>query len=184
MAGRVVPDRVRGAVDVVAAGPDTRVLEIGCGPGAAASLICPALTGSGWMIAADRSETAVALTIERNTEHVASGRLDVRRGELADLDVPPVDVAFTLNVNLFWTRDPGPELAVLRRALAPVGVLHVLYGGTAPGEGSGRTIEAVRSWFQGYGWSTTAVRRGVVGVSARPLQSGPAPTPPTPPDAR
>ena len=36
------------------------------------------------------------------------------------------------------------------RALAPGGVLHVLYGGTAPGEGSGRTVEAVRSWLEAY----------------------------------
>lgn len=169
MAGRVVPDRVRGAVAVVDAGPDTRVLEVGCGPGAAASLICPLLTGSGWMIAADRSATAVRRTTERNAAHVASGRLEVRLGDLADLDVPGVDVAFTLNVNLFWTRDPGPELTVLRRALAPSGVLHVLYGGTAPGEAGGRTLDAVRTWLRAYGWSATGVHGGVVGLSARPL---------------
>jgi SAM-dependent methyltransferase len=171
MAGRTVPDRVRAAVGLVAAGPDTRVLEVGCGPGAAAELICPALTGSGWMVAADRSETAVRRTADRNAAHVASGRLVVRRGELAELDVVDVDVAFTLNVNLFWTRDPGPELAVLRRALAPGGVLHVLYGGTAPGEGSGRTQDAVRSWLRAYGWSATAVDGGVVGLTARPLRT-------------
>jgi SAM-dependent methyltransferase len=171
MAGRVVPDRVRAAVEVVAAGPDTRVLEAGCGPGAAAELICPLLTGRGRMLAVDRSEVAVRRTAERNAEHVAVGRLEVRRGDLAGLDVPEssVDVAFALNVNLFWTRDPGPELAVLRRALAPGGVLHVLYGGTAPGEGTGRTLDAVRSWLHGYGWSAIGVHGGVIGLSARPL---------------
>ncbi len=170
MAGRVVPDRVRRAVEVVAAGPDTRVLEIGCGPGAAAELLCPRLTGSGRMLAVVRSDVAIRRTAERNAAYVASGRLEVRRGDLAGLDLleSGVDVAFTLNVNLFWTRDPGAELAVLRRALAPGGVLHVLYGGTTPGEGSGRTVDAVRSWLQAYDWSATAVYGGVVGVTARP----------------
>lgn len=171
MAGRVVPDRVRAAVEVVAAGPDTRVLEAGCGPGAAAELICPLLTDSGRMLALDRSAIAVRRTAERNAPYIAAGRLDVRCGDLAELDVPEstVDVAFTLNVNLFWTRDPGPELAVLRGALASGGVLHLLYGGTAPGAGEGRTLDAVRSWLRAYGWSATAVRGGVVGLSARPL---------------
>lgn len=170
MADRVVPDRVRAAVEVVAAGPDTRVLEAGCGPGAAAELICPRLTGSGSMLALDRSEVAVRRTAERNAEHVAVGRLEVRRGDLAALEPSgsDVDVAFTVNVNLFWTRDPGPELAVLRRVLGPGGVLHVLYGGGAP-SGAGRTIAAVRSWLEPYGWSTTIVLGGVVGVTARPL---------------
>lgn len=170
MAGRVVPDRVRGAVGVVGAGPDTRVLEIGCGPGAAASLICPALTGTGRLLAVDRSDVAVRRTAERNADHVAAGRLDVRLGDLASLSVPDdgFDVAFTLNVNLFWTRDPGPELDVLRRALAPGGVLHVLYGGGVPGGGE-RTLDAVRSWLQPHGWTTTGVRAAdVIGVSARP----------------
>lgn len=168
MGSRVVPDRIRAAVDVVAAGPDTRVLEVGCGPGAAAELICPLLTGAGRMLAVDRSEVAVRRTAERNAAHVTSGRLEVRCGDLAGLDAPSVDVAFTVNVNLFWTRDPGPELAVLRRALAQGGVLHVLYGGTAPGEGSGRTVDAVRSWLGAHGWSATGVHGGVVGVTARP----------------
>ncbi len=170
MAGRVVPDRVRAAVDVVAAGPDTRVLEIGCGPGAAAELICPRLTGRGWMLAADRSDVAVRRTAERNAAHVEAGRLEVRCAPLDALCLPDggFDVAFTLNVNLFWTRDPSPELAVLRRALAPGGVLHLLYGGAAPG-GADRTLEAVLSWLPAGDWTATAVRgAAVIGVSARP----------------
>ncbi|WP_083680193.1 MULTISPECIES: trans-aconitate 2-methyltransferase [unclassified Pseudonocardia] len=159
---RVVPERIRFAAGVVDPSPSTRVLEIGCGPGAAAELLCPRLSG-GRMLAVDRSAVAVRRTTERNAAHVASGVLEVRESALHDLVVPDgaVDVAFTVNVNLFWTRDPAPELAVLRAALAPGGVLHVLYEGPPP--------DAVPAGLVRHGWVVTPVTGdGGAGVSARP----------------
>lgn len=163
MTRRVVPDRVRWAVSVVAAGPATRVLEVGCGPGAAAELVCPALTGGGRMLAVDRSAAAVRRTSERNAAHVDAGVLEVRESSLAGLVLPAgsADVAFTVNVNLFWTRDPGPELAVLRAALTPGGTLHVLYEGVPPA--------AVRDGLERHGWSARPVSgTGGAGLTAVP----------------
>ncbi|MEQ3551006.1 class I SAM-dependent methyltransferase [Pseudonocardia nematodicida] len=163
MAGRVVPERVRFAAAVVDPGASARVLEIGCGPGAAAEVLCPRLTGGGRMLAVDRSTVAVARTTERNAVHVANGVLEVRPSTLAGLEVPgsSVDIAFTVNVNLFWTGDPGAELAVLRRALTPGGVLHVLYEGPPPA--------AVTAGLERHGWSVEPVAGdGGAGVTARP----------------
>jgi SAM-dependent methyltransferase len=122
---------VRWAVELIDPAPDARVLEIGCGPGAAAELVCSRLT-TGQLIACDRSATAVRRTDERNAEHVRAGRLSVRQAECAALELPPgsLDVAFAMNVNLFWVRDPARELAVLAAALRPGGALHLLWDGT------------------------------------------------------
>ena len=86
---RMVPDRVRWAVDRLDPAPDARLLEIGCGSGAAAELLCRRLT-TGRLLAVDRSPVAVRRTAERNAEHVRAGRLEIaddgalsiRRGRL------------------------------------------------------------------------------------------------------
>ena len=136
-----IPDRVRWAVEVVDPAPDSRVLEIGCGPGAAAELICARLD-TGRLLAVDRSAVAVGRAVERNAQHVKAGRLEVRQSDLDALEVEPrsFDVAFSVNVNVFWTRDAASELAVLRRALRPEGLLHVLYG---PGPGGSAAVRRV-----------------------------------------
>lgn len=115
------------------------------------------------MVAVDRSAVAAARTAERCAAFVDDGVLTVVRSDLAGLRLAAdsVDVAFTLNVNLFWTRDPGPELAVLRGVLAPGGVLHVLYEGAPPA--------AVTAGLERHGWEVSAVSgAGGAGVSARP----------------
>lgn len=165
VAARVVPARARFAAAVVGARAGTRVLEVGCGPGAVASLVCPRLDpgAGGAMVAVDRSAVAVARTAERCAAFVDDGVLTVVRSDLAGLRLAAgsVDVAFTLNVNLFWTRDPGPELAVLRGVLAPGGVLHVLYEGAPPA--------AVAAALGRHDWDTVPVSGdGGAGVTARP----------------
>lgn len=138
-----VPDRVSWAVEVVDPGPGERLLEIGCGPGVAAALVCARLT-TGRLTAVDRSEVAVERTMRRNAEHVAAGRLEVVRAELDALDVTGMDKAFSVNVNVFWTTGADRELAVLHRALRPGGRLYVLYG-TGPSTGDGDGERAIRT---------------------------------------
>jgi SAM-dependent methyltransferase len=77
---------------------------------------------------------AIERSTRRNQPYVDAGRLELRRCTLAGLEVPDgsFDVAFSVNVNLFWTGPAQPELDVLHRALRPGGRLHVLYG---PGPG-------------------------------------------------
>ncbi|WP_019876884.1 class I SAM-dependent methyltransferase [Sporichthya polymorpha] len=124
-----VPDRVRLALDLLDLGCSERVMEVGCGPGVAAAEVCARLT-TGSLVATDRSAAAIARTSRRNAAAIAAGRMSVRQVALADLDLPAasVDVAFAIDVNLFWIRDPAPELAVLRRVLRPDGRLVLVFG--------------------------------------------------------
>ena len=86
--------------------PADHVLEIGCGPGAGAELICSRLE-TGKLFAIDRSESGVDRTKRRNPKYVDAGRLTVRQIDLATLRVPVkrLHKVFAFNVNLFWVRD-------------------------------------------------------------------------------
>jgi len=145
MAEATIPDRVRWAVDQLRLQPDHRVLEVGGGPGAAAELICARLD-EGWLLDLDRSATAIERTRRRNQAHLDSGRLRLHHGELRDLDVPAgsVDVAFSVNVNLFWTGPAGVELDVLFQALVPGGRLLILYGPGPAGSDQQRVLARVQ----------------------------------------
>jgi SAM-dependent methyltransferase len=153
-----VPDRVAWAVDQLDLRPDSRVLEIGGGPGAAAELVCRRLT-HGFLLAIDRSAVAIERSATRNRAAIEAGRLELRRCTLADLEVPDgsFDVAFSVNVNLFWTGPAEVELDRLHRALRPDGRLHVCYG---PGPGDpAAALAAVRSHLEGSPFGSAEVRR-------------------------
>ena len=124
MASRI-PERIRQAIELLAVQPDDRLLEIGCGSGVAASLVCERLV-EGRMLAIDRSEIQVERARRRNEEHVASGRLAVETVALAVLGVGVAfDKVFAINVNLFWL-GPAAELERIRRALVPDGKLFLV----------------------------------------------------------
>jgi SAM-dependent methyltransferase len=134
MPSPTVPDRVAWAVDQLDLRPDARALEVGGGPGAAAELVCGRLE-RGFLLGIDRSTVAIERSTRRNRAHLDAGRLELRRCTLSDLDVPEgsFDLAFSLDVNLFWTGPARLELELLHRALGPNGRLHVLFG-PAPGD--------------------------------------------------
>jgi trans-aconitate methyltransferase len=123
-----IPERLRWAVETLAVRPDDRVLELGCGTGVAVSLVCDRLA-TGTITAVDRSAKAIAQAERRNAAHVTSGRAAFRTESLEDLPPggAPYDKVFAVNVNLFWTKDPAPELALLRSLLTPTGSLHLVY---------------------------------------------------------
>jgi SAM-dependent methyltransferase len=160
-----VPGRVRFAVEVLDPGPADRVLEIGCGPGVAAALVCERLR-DGRLLAVDRSAVATGRTARRNAEHVAAGRLEVRTAALHELDLPPgsLDAAFAVDVNLFWTGTPARELALLAAALRPGGALHVCYGSGGP-QPPERITTAVTGALAGHGFADVAVRTGDGGLA-------------------
>src|SRR5215218_7505352 len=89
---------------MLAVEPGDRLLEIGGGPGVAASLVCDPLE-SGSLLLIDRSTTAIERTRRRNPEHVASGRLALQTVDVADFDpgTARFDKVFAVNVNVFWT---------------------------------------------------------------------------------
>lgn len=153
------------AVDLLAPGPDDRLLEIGCGPGVATALVCDRLRG-GRLLAVDRSATAVRRAAERNAGHVAAGRLEVRVAAVDELDLPPasLDAAFSVNVNLFWTRTPTRELDLLAAALRPGGRLHVCFGPDGP-QAPARILEPIAAALAGHGFVEVAVRDEPGGIA-------------------
>jgi SAM-dependent methyltransferase len=187
VAPRTVPERVRWAVDQLPLRPGRRVLEVGCGSGAAAGLVC-ARTGGGHVLALDRSATAVTRTVERNLGAVRAGVLTVRQVALAELSVPAAsfDVAFAVDVNLFWTTPADAELSVLRQALAPGGTLLVAYG---PGPRPGRqadVLRRVRAAVDAHGFVAPLVLvedRGSGVLAGTPAGGEPAPPPAAHPGA-
>ncbi len=133
MALQTIPARIRWAVDVVDVQPADQILEVGCGQGHAAELICSRLT-TGRLLAIDRSESGVDRTKRRCAQHVESGRLVVRHIDLATLRVPVkrLDKVFAFNVNLFWVRECQDELALLHERLSPGGKIHLFFDGNPP----------------------------------------------------
>ena len=164
----VIPVRCHWAVQTLDPQPTYRIVEFGCGPGAAAELVCAMLT-TGSLHAIDRSATAIALTTKRNAAHIATGRLTVAQSTLANLDAGPFDAAFGVNVNVFWTTTGTPELDALRAALAPGGRLLVAYDGGPDSAASSAHLQTVRAHVTEAGFVDATIlgdRRGC-GVLAR-----------------
>lgn len=127
-----IPARIAWAVDLLDLAPADRVLEFGCGPGVAAGLAAQRLT-EGSVLAIDRSATAISRASARTAAHVDAGRVELAQVALADLRTDRVfDVAFGVNVNLFWTGPAEAECRVLTDVLAPGGAVHLVY--ETPGE--------------------------------------------------
>lgn len=118
-------ERFRWAVEVLDPAPSDRLLEIGCGPGVAVSLICPRLSG-GRIVAIDRSRPMIDRAVRRNARCVEEGRASFETVGLSDADFRGArfDTAFAINVRLFQA-NARRELDVLRQALKPTGALYL-----------------------------------------------------------
>jgi SAM-dependent methyltransferase len=174
--GGPIPERIRWAVRQLAPAPDDQLLEIGCGPGIAVSLVCDHLAG-GRIVAVDRSPTAIARAARRNAGHVAAGRAVLRTAALESLHPADLlegregfDKVFAMNVNLFWVRSPARELDLVKAVLKPGGALLLFYGYGTPGQGTPRVPEVLLDHLAEAGFAVER-RTGaaVVGVVARPL---------------
>lgn len=124
--------RLRAVVDALPLRPGLRVLEIGCGPGAAAREVARRVGPDGFVLATDRSERAVAQVRAGCAEEVAAGRLGVRCVAAEDLALEDgearYDLAFAVRVGAFDGRHPEVgrrALARLAAVLVPGGLLHV-----------------------------------------------------------
>jgi SAM-dependent methyltransferase len=155
------PARLAWAVDLLDLSPTGSALEIGCGRGVAADLVCSRLDG-GRYVGVDRSATAIRAAIERNAEHVAAGTARFQQAALEDLDAAAadVDVAFAVNVNLFWLRPAAKELATLRGALRPGGRLHLVFDPPHPSRAD-QLEEALVAHLSQAGFTCRTARRDV-----------------------
>jgi protein-L-isoaspartate O-methyltransferase len=170
MAVQTIPARIKWAVDVLDVQPQDQVLEIGCGPGYAADLICARLE-RGRLMAIDRSESGVDRTKRRNAKHLESGRLVVRHIDLATLRVPVkrLDRVFAFNVNLFWVRDCAAEVALLHERVSPGGGVYLFYDTTRP-DSTKTVVEKTSAALSAAGFRISVVdskQPPVVGIIGR-----------------
>ncbi|WP_141576339.1 cyclopropane-fatty-acyl-phospholipid synthase family protein [Actinomadura sp. WMMA1423] len=121
--------RLAEIVDALPLAPGMRVLEIGCGPGAAARAVAARLDG-GHIVAIDRSARAVAQAEAASAEEIAAGRMSVRRAAIEDFTLDageaPFDLVFAVRVGALDGRHPEAGRRALQRigaVLAPGGRL-------------------------------------------------------------
>jgi trans-aconitate methyltransferase len=165
-----IPARIRWAVDFMDVQPADHVLEIGCGSGAAAELICSRLE-TGRLFAIDRSESGVDRTKRRNAAAIEAGRLTVRQIDLATLRVPVkrLHKVFAFNVNLFWVRECGDEVALLHERVLPGGAVHLFFEASRPEQVPEIVTKASASLTEG-GFRVSVVdnkQPAVVGIIGR-----------------
>jgi cyclopropane fatty-acyl-phospholipid synthase-like methyltransferase len=123
MTSRLSP-RLAAIVEALPLTPQSRVLEIGCGPGAAARAVAQRLD-TGHILAIDRSAKAVVQARAACVDEIESGRMSVRQAD-AETFVPdpgdlPFDIVFAIRVGALDGRHPeaGHEaLARIRAVLA------------------------------------------------------------------
>lgn len=129
-----VSERLQSVVEQLDVRPDDRVLEIGCGHGVAATLVCERLEG-GHLTAVDRSPRMIEAAKRRNAAHIEAGKAEFLLAALEDLDLGDrrFDKVFAVRVGLFH-RDPDRARAIVERWLAPGGVVFAF--SDSPGEGS------------------------------------------------
>ena len=119
MAKRLSP-RLTAIVDALPLARGARLLEIGCGPGAAAREIASRI-GNGHLLGIDRSAKAVAQATAASQPAIASGVLSFRRADLEEFRLEPgeapYDLALAVRVGVLDGRHPeGSERA--RRSIA------------------------------------------------------------------
>lgn len=130
MTERLSP-RLLAVVDALPLGPGMRVLEIGCGPGAAAREVARRI-GNGHVLAIDRSKKAVEQAERACCDEVAAGTLSLRQVAAEDFELEPgeekFDLAFAIRVGALDGRHPAAgERAITRiaAALKPQGQLFI-----------------------------------------------------------
>lgn len=111
--------------------PGLRVLEIGCGPGAAARAVARRI-GNGQVLGIDRSAKAIAQAIAASRDEMASGRIRFRHVAAEDFELDKgerlYDIAFAIRVGALDGRHPESECVArqrIRRALVNGGSLYI-----------------------------------------------------------
>ncbi len=111
--------------------PGLRVLEIGCGPGAAAREISK-LLDNGYILAIDRSAKAIQQAVAGSQKEIATGHLAFRQVAVEDFEPEEndelFDIAFAIRVGALDGRHPEIEtraLTAIARVLKKEGRLFI-----------------------------------------------------------
>ncbi|MEV4628754.1 class I SAM-dependent methyltransferase [Micromonospora sp. NPDC049523] len=145
----------------MAPAPDDRVLEIGCGRGVAVSLVSERLS-TGKIIAIDRAAAMARIASERNASHISSGRAEIRHARLESANLPSgrFDKIFAVNVNLFWLGAGTAQIDLIRKLLAPGGILYV-FGERPTSANATANLRSTEALLRGHGFEaagSTAAR--------------------------
>jgi SAM-dependent methyltransferase len=124
--------RLEEIVDALPLRPGLRVIEIGCGPGAAAREVAHRVGPNGHVLAIDRSAESIALLARSGADLIAAGRLTARHVAVEDFAIDEDDeryhIAFAVRVGAFDGRHPRAGAIALERvgrALVPGGRLFI-----------------------------------------------------------
>jgi SAM-dependent methyltransferase len=123
----VMSDRLRSIVEQLEIRPDDRVLEIGCGHGVAATLVCERLDG-GHLTAVDRSPKMIEAARRRNAQYIEAGKAEFLVARLEDLELGNrrFDKIFAVRVGLFH-RDPDLAHRLVEPWLARGGAVFAFF---------------------------------------------------------
>jgi len=105
--------------------PESRLLEIGFGPGVSTQYASEKAT-VGFVAGIDHSETMVQAARRRNADAIRAGRIDLKQGDASSIPHPEesFDKVFSIHSIYFWAR-PLDCLKELRRVLKPGGLLAI-----------------------------------------------------------
>jgi ubiquinone/menaquinone biosynthesis C-methylase UbiE len=122
-----VNGRLEAIVERLGVRPGDRVLEIGCGHGVAATMVCERLDG-GRLTAIDRSAKMIDAAARRNAAHIEAGKAEFIVASLEDADLGDrlFDVIFAVRVGLFH-REPERAQRLAEGWLAPGGRILAFY---------------------------------------------------------
>ncbi|WP_280336711.1 class I SAM-dependent methyltransferase [Nocardia wallacei] len=107
--------------------PDTRVLELGHGPGVTLGQVCTRVP-RGHVTGIDLSPVMSRQAHRRNRRHIESGRLHLHCGDVTDPDTlrGSYDLIYGINIWQYWT-DSQSVIAHLTQHLRPGGQLALAY---------------------------------------------------------
>ena len=127
-----ISPRLLTVVDALPICPGMRVIEVGCGPGAAAREVARRLAPDGHLLAIDRSAKAIDQLVGSARDLIDVGLLSTRAVACEDLVLHPderhYDIAFAVRVGALDGRHPAAGERALRqltRALTPRGRLFI-----------------------------------------------------------
>lgn len=110
--------RLAEIVEALPLRPGMRVLEIGCGPGAAARAVLKRI-GNGHVLAIDRSAKAIALAKSGSRAELAGRHLEFRQVAVEDFVLnkgeKPYDLAFAVRVGALDGRRPEAGRVAIER---------------------------------------------------------------------